>query len=147
MNGRVQRELDSRFEPLRQNGARLSQTEDVEGIVESVNATGLKLGGAWVNLSRFHPVELPESGAHVRLKIDAKGYIVALEDLSLAESESQKTPAVLSGRDERITRLAVLKAAANFVGLWGQTRQEVKSDHVLILADKWLAWVDSDKQG
>jgi hypothetical protein len=116
------------------------QTQDVEGVVESVNATGLKIGGAWVNVSRFHPVELPETGAHVRLKIDAKGYIVALEDLSPAESE--KTPAVLSERDARITRLAVLKAAANFLGQMSQTREEVRSDHVLVLADKWLAWVE-----
>jgi hypothetical protein len=37
--------------------------------------------------------------------------------------------------------LAVLKAAAEFVGLWGQTREEVKSDHVLVLAERWLRWV------
>jgi hypothetical protein len=36
----------------------------------------------------------------------------------------------------------VLKAAAEFVGLWGQTREEVKSDHVLVIADKWLEWVN-----
>jgi len=39
---------------------------------------------------------------------------------------------------------AVLKAAAEFVGLWGQTREEVKSDHVLVLADKWLKWVEGN---
>jgi hypothetical protein len=115
------------------------QTQDVEGIVESVNATGVKLGGAWVNLSKFHPVDLPDAGAHVRLRVDSKGYIVELENLSPAT-----TPAVLSDRDARITRLAVLKAAANFVGLWGQSRPEVKSEHVLVLADKWLAWVNQE---
>jgi hypothetical protein len=113
------------------------QTEDVEGIVESVNATGLKIGGAWVNVSRYKPVELPETGAHVRLKIDPKGYIVDLEQLS-------PVPTVLSRneRNETITRLAVLKAAAEFVGLWGQSREDIKSDHVLLIADKWLAWVN-----
>jgi hypothetical protein len=116
-------------------------TSDVEGLVEAVNATGLKIGGAWVNLSRFHPVTLPQHGAHVRVKIDPKGYIVDLENLSHGERVDQ-SPAVLSGKDERITRLAVLKAAAEFVGLWGQTREEVKSDHVLVLADKWLKWVE-----
>jgi len=45
-------------------------------------------------------------------------------------------------RDERITRLAVLKAAANFLGQLSQTREEVRSEHVLVLADRWLAWVD-----
>ena len=112
-------------------------TEDVEGIVESVNQTGLKIGGAWVNVSRFHPVELPDAGAHVRLKIDSKGYIVDLENLSPVAQ-------ILSNKDERITRLAVLKAAAEFVGLWGQSREEVKSEHVLVIADKWLRWVEGE---
>jgi hypothetical protein len=110
------------------------QTEDVEGLVEGVNATGLKIGGAWVNLSKFHPVQLPEAGARVRLKVDAKGYIVALENLSPAES----TPDVLSGKDERITRLAVLKAAAEF----GASRPDLKSSEILMIADKWLRWVE-----
>src|SRR5207244_957644 len=38
--------------------------------------------------------------------------------------------------------MAVLKAAANFLGLMSQAREEVKSDHVLLLADRWLEWVD-----
>jgi hypothetical protein len=40
--------------------------------------------------------------------------------------------------------LVVLQAAASFLGLMGQAREEVKSDHVLILADKWLAWVKQE---
>jgi hypothetical protein len=36
----------------------------------------------------------------------------------------------------------VLQAAANFLGLMSQTRDEVRSEHVLVLADKWLAWVN-----
>ena len=115
------------------------QTQDVEGLVEAVNATGLKISGAWVNVSRFRPIELPEAGAHVRLSVDGKGYIVALENLSPAP----QTAAVLSDKDQRITRLAVLKAAAEFVGLWGQTREEVKSEHVLAIANKWLEWVEA----
>jgi len=105
------------------------QTEEVEGTVESVNATGLKIGGAWVNVSRFHPVELPEAGAHVRLKVDSKGYIVDMEQLS--------SPAVLSDRDDRITRLAVLKAAASFAA----DRTDIKSADVLRIADAWLKWI------
>ena len=116
-------------------------TEEVEGLVESVNATGLKIGGAWVNVSRFHPVALPESGARVRLKIDTKGYIVDMQNLS---PEAEKSPAVLSARDDRITRLAVLKAAAGFVGLWGQSREDVRSEHVLVLAERWLKWVEGE---
>jgi hypothetical protein len=45
-------------------------------------------------------------------------------------------------KDRTITRLAVLKAAATFLGALSQTHEEVKSEHVLKLADRWLAWVD-----
>jgi hypothetical protein len=41
------------------------------------------------------------------MKVDAKGYIVELENLTPTRNSSD--------RDERITRLAVLKAAAEFV--------------------------------
>jgi len=107
------------------------QTQDVEGLVESVNATGLKIGGAWVNLSKFHPVQLPDAGAHVRLKIDAKGYIMELENLSPAAGFEH------SWKDERITRLAVLKAAAEF----GASRPDLKSSEVLMIAARWEKWV------
>ena len=114
-------------------------TQDVEGLVEATNAKGLKIGGAWVNVSQYTPVDLPETGAHVRLRVDSKGYIQSLETLS-----SSAVPTVLSSekRDDRSTRLAVLKAAAEFVGLWGQTREEVKSGHVLLIAEKWLKGVE-----
>jgi hypothetical protein len=112
-------------------------TQQVEGLVEATNANGLKVAGAWVNVSRFRPVELPESGAHVRLEVDSRGYIRELEVLKPAGVVSRDV-----SRNETITRLAVLKAAAQFVGLLSQTREDVRSEHVLLLADKWLAWVD-----
>jgi len=117
------------------------QTNLVEGVVEATNATGIRVGGAWLNVSQYGPrVELPEQGAHVRLRVDARGYIKEVEVLN---GMNRNTPsAILSDKDERITRLAVLKAAAEFVGLWGQTREEIKSDHVLLIADKWLDWVN-----
>src|SRR5207253_6074264 len=33
---------------------------------------------------------------------------------------------------------------SNFLGLMSQAREEVRSDHVLVLADKWLAWVEQE---
>jgi hypothetical protein len=112
-------------------------TEHVEGLVEATNANGLKIAGAWLNVSRFKPVELPERGTHVRLEVDSRGYIRELEVL--------KTAAVSRGgvsRNDTIARLAVLKAAANFLGQLSQTREDIRSDHVQLLADKWLAWVE-----
>jgi hypothetical protein len=54
------------------NGAIVDQ---VEGLVEAVNDRGIKLGGEWRNLSKFHPLELPGQGARVRLSLDTKGFI------------------------------------------------------------------------
>jgi hypothetical protein len=110
-------------------------TQQIEGLVEATNANGLKIAGAWVNVSRWHPLELPEAGAHVRLEVDSRGYIRELEVLKTAAVSRDVS------RDGTITRLAVLKAAAQFVGLLSQTREDIRSDHVLLLADKWLAWV------
>src|SRR5215471_20405400 len=101
------------------------QTEQVEGIVQSVNATGLKIGGAWLNVSNYGPkLELPDAGAHVRLQIDGRGYIKTLDVLDVAQVTARHSGDIL--RDRQIAKLAVLKAAAEFVGLWGQTREEVK---------------------
>ena len=120
-----------------------SAVEVVEGTVEANNEKGLKIKGQWYNVSKFRPVEIfkAPTGTRVRLGIDNNGWIRELEILEAKE------PAPAAGsvaRDDRITRLAVLKAAANFVGLWGQHREEIKSEHVLMLADKWLEWVNRE---
>src|SRR5437899_1085754 len=112
--------------------------DQVEGLVESANDRGIKVAGEWRNISKFHPVDLPDRGARVRLELDSKGFIRTLQVLDVAPSSSSST------RDRTITRLAVLKAASNFLGLMSQAREEVRSDHVLVLADKWLAWVEQE---
>jgi hypothetical protein len=48
------------------------------------------------------------------------------------------SPANNSARDRTISRLAVLKAAAEF----GASRPDVKSADVLAIADRWLTWVE-----
>ncbi len=111
----------------------------VEGIVESANNRGVKVGREWRNVSRFHPVDLPDRGALIRLELDNKGFIRSLQILDAAPNAGASTTTT---RDRDIRRMAVLKAAANFLGLMSQAREEVKSDHVLLLADRWLAWVE-----
>ena len=91
------------------------------------------------NVSRFHPVDLPDRGARVRLDLDNKGFIRSLQILDAADTAGAST---MTTRDREIRRMAVLKAAANFLGLMSQCREEVKSDHVLLLADRWLAWLE-----
>jgi hypothetical protein len=112
--------------------------DQVEGLVESVNERGIRVGGEWRNLSKFHPLELPGRGARVRLELDNKGFIRTLQVLDLAPAASA------SNRDSTITRLSVLKSAAAFLGAMAQVREEIRSDHVLQLADKWLAWVEQE---
>jgi hypothetical protein len=117
-------------------------TEQVEGTVEAVNTKGLRIAGAWVNVSQFRPVELPElhPGAHVRVDVDSRGYIKALEVLDASSAHGKPTHA--TERDDRITRLAVLKAAANFVALDGpvarrspiRPRPPAGPRHILALA-------------
>lgn len=115
----------------------------VEGVIETRNDHGIRIDGAWHNVSKFKPVDLPDRGARVRVDLDGKGFIRSLQVLDGAPTSTSSSS---SSRDRTITRLAVLKAASNFVGLWGATREEVKSDHVLLLADKWLAWVEQSDQ-
>ena len=115
----------------------------VEGIVGGANERGIKVGGEWRNASKFHPVDLPERGARVRLELDAKGFIKTVQVLDTAPSSS--SPMSIT-RDREIRRMAVLKAAANFLGLMGQAREDVKSEHVLVLAERWLAWVEQPEQ-
>jgi hypothetical protein len=46
----------------------------------------------------------------------------------------------------RQTRVAVLTAAAEFLGQLSRTRDDVRSDHVLMLAERWLAWVNQNDE-
>lgn len=102
----------------------------VEGVIESRNDRGVKLNGDWINLSKFRPIDLPDTGASIRAEVDNRGYLCSVEVLD------DPNP-TRSDRNETITRLAVLKAAAAF----GASRQDLKSSEVLMIADKWLAWV------
>jgi hypothetical protein len=106
----------------------------LEGTVEATNASGLRLNGEWLNVSKFKPVPLPPTGARVRAEVDSKGFLKSVDVLEDAPAPQQNQTA---------TRLAVLQAAASFLGQMGQARSEVRSEHVLVLADRWLAWVEA----
>jgi len=116
------------------NGASGAHGETVEGIIEAVNERGIRVGGEWYNVSQFRPVQLPEQGVMVRLEIRPNGFIKTLQVIKAVTDG----PVVPSNKDQRITRLAVLKAAAIF----GASRPDCKSADVLTLADRWLDWVN-----
>lgn len=113
--------------------------ELIEGVVEAANERGIRVAGEWRNASKFHPVDLPDRGARVRLELDNKGFIRTLQVLNAAPSASSSVPAA---RDRTITRLACLKAAATFAAgkcLGGNA--EIKSTDVLAIAEAWERWV------
>ena len=74
----------------------------------------------------------------MRLGLDSSGFVreVQIFDQPVKVGESSDE------RSREIRRLTVLKAAAHFLGLMSQSREEVKSEHVLVLADRWLAWAE-----
>jgi len=116
----------------------VTHVEFVEGTVESVNATGVRINGTWYNRSKFNAIALPAQGQRVQLGVDTKGFI--MEVVHLDQLAAGETPTVLSAQQE--LRLQVLQAAAIFVGQLSRSRQDVRSDHVLQLADKWVEWVN-----
>jgi hypothetical protein len=125
------------------NGGRI--VEHVDGVIGSSNERGVKLVGedGYRNFSKYveTPIAPPSRGQSVRLGLDQSGFVRELELLGAAAAP---IPAAPAARDRTITRLSVLKSAANFLGLMGQNREEVKSDHVLVLADKWLRWLEQE---
>jgi hypothetical protein len=117
----------------------VTTAETIVGRVEARNERGIRVEGEWRNVSRFKPLELPSVGAEVELGLDPKGFINTLKVLDQAPVVANAPTAAPSAS---MARLEVLKAAANFLGQLSQTREEVRSEHVLTLADKWLAWVE-----
>jgi hypothetical protein len=119
----------------------------VSGIVRSVNEKGLKLEGhdEWFNVSKFAVgVVLPERGQHVTLTLDKAGFIraVAPADGSapLPVRGASDAPAAPSTKDRTITRLAVLKAAAEYAA----SKPQSCSGDVLKIAAAWESWVLRD---
>jgi hypothetical protein len=112
-------------------------SEQLVGRVLSVNDKGLRLEGrdGWVNFSKFAQDLVPPSrGSVVAIQLDGQGFIRRVE---AAEHAPEAHQAHAAGRETAITRLAVLKAAAEFAA----TRQEVKSKDVLAIAAAWEKWV------
>jgi hypothetical protein len=126
----------------------MSMSATYTGRVVSVNPKGLKLDGHddWYNVSKFATdVILPERGDLVTVVVDGKGFLRAVQPIDgpapIAGASDQprtaQAPSAPSQRDVTITRLAVLKAAAEFAA----ARPGVKSGEVLKIAESWERWV------
>lgn len=84
---------------------------------------------------RWPPVELPRRGELVRVHVDAKGYIKALEPATGDAVEAHHSPA--TGRETAIIRQTCLKAAAEFCA----ARPELRTADLFALAERMEAWV------
>jgi hypothetical protein len=125
--------------------------ETVSGLVEHVNAkqTGIKVNGAWLNISAYHPLaELPQAGQRVDVLVEKVGSGAYIQSVGVLDDGAIHPLPVLPRRGggggrspaelREIRRLTCLKAAAAF----GSSRPDMKSADVLKVADSWLSWVE-----
>jgi hypothetical protein len=123
----------------------MSLSSQFTGRVVSVNPKGLKLEGHddWCNVSRFaEGVVLPERGETVTVTVDKSGFLRAVEVIGALPrvaggSDFITQPAVPSAKDRTITRLAVLKAAAEYAS----SKPQSSSADVLKIAASWERWI------
>jgi hypothetical protein len=120
-----------------------STPDTISGRVVSVNPKGLKLDGEsdWRNFSRFaSDIVPPMRGQHVTLRLDRQGYVRAVEATSGPQEPATGHLHAGVQKDRTITRLAVLKAAAEFAA----ARPQLKSGDALMIAASWERWVNRD---
>ncbi|HEY2200353.1 MAG TPA: hypothetical protein VGH56_00585 [Solirubrobacteraceae bacterium] len=117
----------------------------ISGAVEQINAkgTGIKVLGEWLNISQYHPIApMPTAGELVEVQVettDRGQWINSLKILGASPALSLPT-----SRDAEIRRQVAIKTAAQLVGAFAQTHEEVRVDHVFQLADKILAWLEQN---
>jgi hypothetical protein len=83
---------------------------------------------------------IPEVGTRCSARVDARGFVHAIEPLEAptnGHEGRQDAPTGPHSRDTTITRLAILKAAAEFCA----ARPDLKSGDVLRVAESWEGWV------
>jgi hypothetical protein len=113
---------------------------NLSGIVAATNPKGLRLNGSdeWLNYSKWADAIAPvERGQSVTLQLDQQGFIRSCVLADGQTSNGHAVAPVLATKDRTITRLAVLKAAAEF----GASRPDLKSGDVLRIAESWVRWV------
>ena len=76
----------------------------------------------------------------MRLGLEGSGFV---RELQVLDTPSSATPAVLPVAQARAAlRLRVLEIAAATIGQFAQAREEVRTEHILPLADRLLAWLE-----
>jgi hypothetical protein len=127
----------------------MRQGESLQGVIEAVNARGVKLRDqGWTNYSYSLDGDMiarsVQPGDTVHLGIDDRGYV---QDLTMIEKAPEPAPASVAvaavDRDTRIMRQALLNTA---VSIFALNIQAGKVDHVMdgdvmALAESLEVWV------
>lgn len=89
------------------------KTKAVKGIVETVNDKGINIGGNWFNFSQYDPVDTPQEGDAVEIKVDGKNgkWIKELKFISPEEAVKE----IITAKDVRITRLSLISSAVEML--------------------------------
>jgi hypothetical protein len=119
-------------------------TTRLEGIVASVNEKGLRLEGrdGWLNYSKWAgEISPPAHGQAVMVALDGAGFVRAVEPAAGTPPDAPESP--VASRETASTRLAVLKAAAQFAA----SRPDLKSGDVLKIAASWERWILWTEEG
>jgi hypothetical protein len=125
--------------------------EWVDATIEAVNDKGLKWGGEWHNFSKWANKDrhVPSKGETVLVGMDGEFVMDVAPAGEKASGVAGAVPVAAAAlasaeRERTITRLAVLKAAVEFLGtrMQAHPEQEIKADHVLALATKFESWVN-----
>ena len=120
------------------------QLVTLSGAVEQVNAkgTGIKLLGEWLNLSQYHPIAvMPTPGEIVEVQVEQTDKRVWINSLRIVGG-STAAPASSSDRERAIARMSALRSAAIYCAHRSAVDESVKSDHIFVLAERMLAWLE-----
>src|SRR5262249_9613017 len=112
--------------------SRTPSPQPVSGTVAAVNPKGCRLAGhdGWFNFSQFARALIrPTRGQVVTLVLDGQGFVRSIQAADGPQATPGPRTAPGAARDVTITRLAVLKAAAEF----GAARPDLKSADVLAI--------------
>jgi len=75
----------------------------VRGVVDSINQSGIKVGEAWYNFSKFNNVQRPNEGDMVEVELKDDKWIQALDFVQMAVHNADK--------QTKITRSGLLNTA------------------------------------
>jgi hypothetical protein len=125
------------------------QLVTLSGAVEQVNAkqTGIKVLGEWLNISQYHPINpMPTPGELVEVVVETTDRGQWINSLKIVGAAPASPASVsIDQRSTEIRRQVAIKTAAQLVGAFAQTHEEVKVEHVFPLADKILAWLEIER--